>query len=249
MRRFLPHWSRVGPQHSAIYTERRTAYATRRLPMRHFLSRSLLATGLILAGSTLSQAGHEVPEFRHGPKEIVPREMPFEKGNHEFQALAGAFFSFSPDGSERVDFDIAIASLRLGWMLSTPGGEGFFRGNYEFLLEVFGGPVIDGPGSGVVGATMILRYNFVQPEARVVPYFQVGAGGLYSDGYEDQSQNSLGSAFEFNLQASVGARFFVCPQWAITVEGGYRHISNAGFADRNRGVDSLGGLVGVSYFY
>ena len=123
------------------------------------------------------------------------------------------------------------------------------RGNFEFLAEVFGGGVFNGPGNALCGGVLWLRYNWVQPDAWLVPYLQIGAGGLWNDAYHDRSQRAIGEAFEFNLQANLGFRLMLNPRWAIAIEGGYLHVSNAGLANRNMGVDSLGGRVGMSYFF
>src|SRR5687767_727304 len=83
-------------------------------------------------------AGQEIQS-----KQVVSSEFPFEKGNHEFQALTGAFYSFNHSPS----MGYAVGAVRLGWMLSTASGEGFFRGNTEFLVEAFGAGIFEGPGS------------------------------------------------------------------------------------------------------
>jgi hypothetical protein len=211
------------------------------------LSRFGLFLAILLSGHlTASRAGHEMVEMKES-KTVV--ETPFDKGRQEAQVLAGAFFSFDPGSRDRLDFDIATGTLRLGWMLNTPEGDSCMRGNFEFLVEVFGGGVINGPGNGLVGGSLLLRYNWVQPDTWIVPYFQIGAGGLYNDAYRDHSQRALGEALEFNLQATVGCRFMMNPHWALVLEGGYLHISNGGLAERNVGVDTLGGRIGVNYFF
>jgi hypothetical protein len=198
---------------------------------------------VLLSTTPLLHAGQEVYTEAKG---VAPTdEFPFEKGNFELQVLAGSFFSIN----HSPDLDYAVGTIRAGWMLNSPSGSGVLRGNVEFLIEAFGAAVIEGPGDVMAGGTLILRYNFVQPEATVVPYFQIGGGGLYNDIHEDQSQRLIGSAFEFNLQASLGVRWFLSERCAFVVEGGYRHISNANSADRNVGVDSLGGHIGFSCFY
>jgi hypothetical protein len=164
--------------------------------------------------------------------------------------MTGAFFSFTIIPSERPTYNDALGAVRVGWMLSDVNGSGILRGNNEFLVEAFGSGVFEGPGSFMAGTTLLLRRNFLSdPDQEVVPYFQLGVGGLYNDAYKDKSQRSIGAALEFNLQASFGVRFFLNESWALTFEAGYRHISNAGLARRNTGVDSLGGSVGLSYLY
>ena len=142
-----------------------------------------------------------------------------------------------------------MTSFRLGIMLDDVRWSGCLRGNYEFLFEVFGGAIYQGAGNGLGGATLQLRYNFVQPDTRWVPYFQIGAGGVYSDMHKDPTRAVVGSALNFNLQSAFGLRCLVDDKWAVSLEGGYRHISNAGITRHNAGLNSVGGQLGVSWFF
>jgi hypothetical protein len=47
----------------------------------------------------------------------------------------------------------------------------------------------------------------------------------------------------------LGLRYHLNEKWAIAAEVTYRHISNAGATERNRGLNSVGGQLGVSYFF
>jgi outer membrane protein W len=116
-------------------------------------------------------------------------------------------------------------------------------------LQLFGGPIFEGPGDGLGGATILLRYNFVQPDAKWVPYIQIGAGVAYSDVYKDQSQRLIGQAWEWDLEAALGIRYFFNDRWSANLQAGYRHISNADSADRNVGLNSIGGTVGLGYHF
>ena len=55
----------------------------------------------------------------------------------------------------------------------------------------------------LAGARLIFRYNFVQPQARIIPYLQIGAGGVYTDIGEKESRGLISLPVEFNLQASA----------------------------------------------
>lgn len=197
-----------------------------------------------------ANAGHEMrPERRERSKETLEVRNLFDRGTAELQIQAGAYFSMTDDRSGN-QLDFAIGSLRTGWMISSPHGAGLLRGNTELLLEVFGGGIFDGPGDGLAGASLLLRYNFVQPDAKWVPYFQIGGGGVWSDAADDDKQQRLiGSDVSFNLQAAIGLRCFLSERWALTGEVGYLHISNADTASRNIGVNAVGGQIGVSYFF
>jgi lipid A 3-O-deacylase len=199
----------------------------------------LAACLALLAAQAL--AGTEIPSEN---KVSHALETPFDKGKFELQSNSGAYFSF---GDNRPTLNYSSTAYRLGVMLDTSEGEGAFRGNFELMLQLFGGSVFDGPGNGLGGAAIILRYNFVQPDARWVPYFQIGVGAVYNDIYKDQSQRLIGQDWEFDLEAPLGSRYFLTERrhWSVNLEGGYRHISNADTADRNVGLNSLGAGVGL----
>lgn len=174
---------------------------------------------------------------------------PFDAGRHELQIGTGVFISFQTASAKRPQINDAGGFLRLGWMLSSPSGEGFWRGNTEFLLAAQGSSVFKGPGSVFAGGSLILRRNFVQPGSRWVPYAQLEAGALYNDGFEDRIQRALGQAFEFQLGGGLGIRYLASEAWAVFLEADYRHISNAGLSSRNGGTNAVGGFLGVSRFF
>ena len=55
--------------------------------------------------------------------------------------------------------------------------------------------------------------------------------------------------FEFILHGGLGGHYMLNDQWAVNVEAEYRHISNAELSSRNAGLNSLGGTLGLSYFF
>ena len=171
---------------------------------------------------------------------------PYQKRTFEVQGGAGAFFS---GGGNRVNLNYATEYLRLGWMLSDIRGSGFLRGNWEGLVEGFGGEVIKGPGNGFGGAGLLGRYNFIQEQARLIPYMQIGGGGLFDDIYRDKRQRCIGSSFEFILQGGVGLRWSLNRKWAVFLEGEFQHTSNANTASRNVGVNAFGATIGFSRFF
>ena len=203
----------------------------------------LLAVTLLPLGP-MAHAGTEMKEA----KETVV-ETPFDKGKIELQVGVGAFTMFQPTQANRPHFTDVDAAIRLGGMLYTPEGEGCLRGNLELMLEAFGAGLVEGPGTGYAGATLVLRYNFVQPSAHWVPYFQIQAGGVYNDIYRNGEQRVFGRSVEFDLGAGFGLRYLCTDRLGLFVEVDYRHVSNAGLADRNLGLNSAGGFAGVSYFY
>jgi opacity protein-like surface antigen len=176
-------------------------------------------------------------------KRIVTTQSPFDQGKVELQSSSGAYFSIGSGNRDTLNY--SATAYRIGVMLQTPSGTGLFRGNYELLLQLFGGSVFDGPGNALGGAAIMLRYNFVQPESNWVPYVQIAAGAVYSDIHKDHDQRLIGQAWEIDLEAALGVRYFFNDRWSANLEGGYRHISNADNSDRNVGLNSLGASAGL----
>jgi hypothetical protein len=198
-----------------------------------------------LLGVATATAGTEIRSTR----ESAPRDR-FSGGSWEWENLAGAYFLFDRGGNERVAVDYALYTSRLGIMIYRPYGSGILRGNTEFVTELFGGPIFQGPGDIAVGFTCFFCYNFVQPDARIVPYFQAGAGGVYTDiEHGAASDDAIGQSVNFNLQAVGGLRFLLNSKWSINAEAAYRHISNAGMSDPNYGIDQVGGNLGVGFSF
>lgn len=174
----------------------------------------------------------------------------FHRGALELQVTDGAIYSLQYTGLRRPNIDYELTVVRLGYMLDSPhAGGSFLRGNDELMLEGTGGPIFQGPGSGLGSLSIIYRRNFLAPGAWLVPYLNLGGGGLYSNAYRDQVQQAIGSRFEFDLQASVGLRYRLARHWTVDGEFAYRHISNAHFAERNLGTNGIGGLLGASYSF
>jgi len=170
----------------------------------------------------------------------------FDKGNIEIQGLTGAYFSFDDEGTT---LNQSMSAYRLGIMLNDVSGSGFFRGNSELLLDISGGKIFNGPGDYILGGGLQLRYNFVQPDSRWVPYVQVGAGAVYNNVYEED-QPLIGKSVEGSFQGALGVRYLIGDKWSIAIEGGYRFITNFGTDDRHdHGFHSAGAQIGLTRFF
>ncbi len=180
---------------------------------------------------------------------VAVEDRIFHRGAWDLQVAEAVEFSLQTTSRIRPNIDYQLTVIRVGYMLDDPHGSNFLRGNNEFMLEVVGGPMFQGPGSALGGLSIVYRRNFLSPGARFVPYLNLGAGGVYSDAFHDKVQQALGSPFEFDLQAAVGARFRLGLNWTLDAEFAYRHLSNAHIVDRNLGTNAIGGVVGASYSF
>lgn len=180
---------------------------------------------------------------------VQETDLNFSRGAKEFQNVTGAYFYFTTTENNRPSVDFALNSTRFGLMLNDPWELGVLSGNFEVMGELFGGGIFEGPGNIMAGATLIFRYNFVQPRARIVPYLQIGAGGVYTDIGEGESRGLISLPVEFNLQGIGGTRLMLTDRWSLVLEGVYRHISNVEIKKPNFGIDSVGGNVGFGFFF
>jgi Lipid A 3-O-deacylase (PagL) len=173
---------------------------------------------------------------------------PFAAGSASTEARGGAYFSTNA-GPSAPRFDYVPVSVRRGWMLSGPDDYWWGRGNYECLCDLTGARATSGFGSWLAGPSLYLRFNWLEADVPVVPYVQVGAGGVLSDAYRVRTQPAIGQAFEYYLHYEVGVKCFVAPNLSVDVEGGLQHISNGGMSSRNAGVNAIGATVGLTYYF
>jgi hypothetical protein len=146
--------------------------------------------------------------------------------------------------------DYLPQALRLGLMLNDPHPDWCIgKGVFEALLEYDFAPIIRTFGSYFTALSGLIRYNMVRPEWAVVPYIQGGAGLCLNDAWKQPEQKLIGQEFEFLLQAEVGVHIMLCTNLSLNIEGGYQHISNADLAKRNDGLNTLGGAIGITWYF
>ena len=202
---------------------------------------------------TLSASLHaqNVQASQEEYKNVASTEFPFVKGAREIEFGLGTYWAVDTAGDDqRPDMSFGLAQLLHGWMLTDVRGTGPLRGNVEFLAGVFGGPIWEGPGDGFIGGNLLLRYNFVQPSAQVVPFIQIGGGGVYSDAAkDDEVQRLIGSDWSWDLEGAIGLRWMLSDRFSVSAKAEYKHFSNADSADRNRGLNGIGGVLAASWFF
>ena len=198
----------------------------------------LLVIALTAAAQVDAEESIESPKFGYDKPEK------FAQGQYEFTAGAAAYFAPFVASRNRPTHNYAVGLFDVGYMLNNVNEWGVARGNFEGVGEFFAGAPFKGHGNYVVGGTLWLRYNFIQPEWKVVPYTQLGAGV----GALDFDQRYYGQVFSFNLGVGVGFRYFLRSDLAINLEWRYQHMSNANTGPNNLGVNAQGVMLGVSWF-
>jgi opacity protein-like surface antigen len=168
----------------------------------------------------------------------------FNSGVQSVQLGLAAGYGVQMLGS-RQSHDLILGDLAYGYTLGSVEGEGhWYRGNWELRMELFGGSQFSPVNATLVGITPHLRYYFMTG-TRWVPFLDAGAGltGTTIGGPD------LSDTFEFNLQATAGVRWFVRDNLALGIEARYLHISCAGLHSPNLGLNNVGGMVNITWFF
>jgi hypothetical protein len=123
------------------------------------------------------------------------------------------------------------------------GGDSWYRGNVDIVLEGTFFYAVQPKGGYFAGATGGLRYNFLRSE-RFVPFIDLGAGV----GSIQLNLRELSDGIGFPLYAGGGAHAFVSPTVAVTMHARWQHLSNGGLNDRNESLNDGVFLIGLTYF-
>ena len=168
----------------------------------------------------------------------------FRSTVHTLSVEAGVGVGMASFGSTQAH-DLALASLSYGHMWGPVlGKDHWYRGNFEYRIELFGGAQYSPSTEWLVGLTPHLRYNFATG-TRWIPFLDGGAG-VTATGI---AHPDLGGTFEFNLQAGGGMHWFVRHNLALTGEVKYTHMSCAGIDKPNLGLNDILAYIGVTWFF
>ncbi len=139
-------------------------------------------------------------------------------------------------------------ALMPSWMmtLTDPIGDSWYRGQVSIGAEMvylqFREPIL----THGVGFTPRIKYTFVAL-GRLRPYAEFTGGPFWTDlgGNIDEQANE----FNFVLTGGVGVSWFLTPQLAANAGYRFHHISNAGTAFPNLGLNASLPFGGFSFYF
>lgn len=80
-------------------------------------------------------------------------------------------------------------------------------------------------------------------DARLRPFIEGGEGILYTD----LRKQRYGTRVQFSSQIGVGLEYQIRPDLSFSIAARLRHMSNAGLASSNPGVNTVFGLIGLTF--
>jgi len=166
-----------------------------------------------------------------------------EDGGHELQLWSGGGYSV-PGGTSNTG--VWNAGLRYGWILSRPHGPGFLKGRFEYVLDATPAFVIWQKVNTAYGggfSPLGLKWNFAT-RGRAAPYLELNGGTLFTN--KDVPTGT--SNVNFTSAGAFGVHLFG-QKYAWTLEARYMHISNAGLATPNPGINTVQVRLGIGRFW
>jgi len=166
-----------------------------------------------------------------------------EPGGHEVEIWAGGGHSV-PGGTKNTGaFNVG---LRYGWILSGPHLPGFLRGGFEYAVDAVPVFLVFQPANTTYGVgfdPLGLKWNF-ERHGRISPYLELTGGTVFTNHDVPTGTNTV----NFMDQAALGVHV-LGSKHNVSLELRYMHISNAGLATPNPGVNTVQVRLGVGRFF
>lgn len=166
-----------------------------------------------------------------------------EKGGREVQIWAGGGHSVSGGRGDTSAFN---AGLRYGWILTGPHLPGLLRGRFEYAVDAVPVFLVFQPANTAFGAgfdPIGLKWNF-ERHGKLSPYLELTGGTLFTNHEVPSGTNTV----NFTDQAALGVQILGA-RHNVSLELRYMHISNAGLATPNPGVNTVQVRLGVGRFF
>lgn len=166
-----------------------------------------------------------------------------ERGGHEIQIWAGGGHSV-PGGTKNTG--AFNAGLRYGWILTDPHLPGFLRGRFEYAVDAVPVFLIFQPANTAYGVgfdPLGLKWNF-ERHGRFSPYLELTGGTVFTNHNVPSGTNTV----NFMDQAALGTHILGA-KYNVSVELRYMHISNAGLATPNPGLNTVQVRLGIGKFF
>jgi hypothetical protein len=169
----------------------------------------------------------------------------FNPHRFEFALESGYLFgAINPPADYQILAEFLTARIRWGVVQ----GDSWLRGYNQFYLSAIAEPIFQGIENHYFGFNLGMRYNFVRPSSRLVPYISGGVGAGWIDSHPDVP-GGQGQDFTFNILSAAGISYSVNDHWKINVGALYEHLSNGGQTDPNPSLNLFGPQIGVNYSF
>ena len=172
---------------------------------------------------------------------VLAQAGPVE-GGHELQVWTGG--GHGTNGSQSND-GVWNAGFRYGLILTAPHGPGFLRGRLEYAVDAVPVFLVVQKTNTAYGAG-INPFAFkwlLDTRSSIVPYFELGGGTLFTNNKVPEGTSRI----NFTSSGALGLHF-LRSKYNIGTEVRFMHISNAGLATPNPGINTIQFRIGFGRF-
>lgn len=164
-----------------------------------------------------------------------------------FESSIESAFLFSILGNpHRYEIGAEFLTARVRWGIND--SDSWLRGYNQFYVLAMAEPIFSGPENHYFGLNFGMRYNFVRPNWRLVPYISGGLGLGWIDSHAN-IPGAQGQDFTFNILTAVGVSYEISERWKLNIGALYEHLSNAGQTSPNPSTNLLGPQIGLNYSF
>ncbi len=193
----------------------------------------LLVTFLVLSCLLCASALAQVVEMDERKVDLSKKH--YKAGMKEY----GISFGYGYANEDEIVTDFFMAP-KLGLILAD--FDGLIPGALEMDMELMAGIYNRPEMAEEASFNLLFTYNF-ETGTRFVPFFSAGAGAYWTN----LDVNELGSRWNGAPQGGLGIKYFITETTNLSAMARIRHISNAGTASPNRGLDSGEILFGINF--
>jgi len=164
------------------------------------------------------------------------------EGGHEWQVWTGG--GHGTNGKESGD-GVWNVGFRYGLVLTKPHGPGFLRGRLEYAVDAVPVFLVVQKTNTAYGAG-INPFAFkwtMDNHGSVAPYLELGGGTLFTNTKVPEGTSRI----NFTTSGAVGLHF-LRSKYNISTELRFMHISNAGLANPNPGINTIQFRIGFGRF-
>jgi len=164
------------------------------------------------------------------------------EGGHELQVWTGGGHGIN--GTQSGD-SVWNVGFRYGLILTAPHGTGFLRGRLEYAVDAVPVFLIVQKTETAYGVG-INPFAFkwaLDTHGSVVPYLELGGGTLFTTTKVPERTSRI----NFTTSAAIGLHFLRSKR-NLTTEVRFMHISNAGLATPNPGINTIQFRLGFGLF-
>jgi len=172
---------------------------------------------------------------------------PAELNPHSFELAVESGYLFgaiNPPQDYQIGAEFLTARIRWGVVQR----DVWFRGYNQFYVSAIAEPIFRGIENHYFGLNLGMRYNFVRPGSRLVPYVSGGLGLGWIDSHPE-IPGGQGQDFTFNILSAAGISYELSDHWKLNAGVLYQHLSNGGQTDPNPSLNLFGPQAGIAYSF